>query len=94
MSEPKKTPVNAYRARLKQQGLVRVELHVRRDDAALLRAVAAALTDPRRELETRETLHRQIAMPPIRGLKELLASAPIDGIEFDRPKDFGRETVL
>lgn len=94
MGELKETPTNAYRARLKQKGLVRVELHVRRGDAGLLRAVADALADPRREAEAREILQRQIAGKPSRGLKDLLAAAPIDGIDFDRPKDVGRETVF
>lgn len=90
----KETTTSAYRARLKQKGLVRVELHVRRGDAGLLRAVADALADPRREAEAREILQRQVVGKPLGSLKDLLAAAPIDGIEFDRPRDFGRETAL
>ena len=35
--------VAAYRRRLKRRDVVRVEVHVRKDDAALVRGVAQAL---------------------------------------------------
>lgn len=40
-----------FRRRLKRQGIVRVEVRVRKDDAALLRCVAQALGDPGRQAE-------------------------------------------
>lgn len=88
------TPVTTYRDRMKRQGLVRVEVQVRREYAGLVRDVASALADPEREAETRALLRDRIARHPVPGLKALLASAPLDGIEIDRPRDMGREITL
>jgi ribosomal protein L18E len=41
----------SYRRRLKQQGVARLEVRVRKDDAPLVRNVARALADPRRETQ-------------------------------------------
>jgi len=46
MPSTQRKPVSAYRRRLKRRGVVRVEVHVRKDDAALVRGVAQALSDP------------------------------------------------
>ena len=63
-----------------------------RDDAALLRAVAAALVNPDRAAETRAVLRRSFA--PAVGLKALLTAAPFDGVEFARVRDLGRTIEL
>ena len=94
MATARKTPVTSYRDRMKRQGLVRVEVQVRREYAGLVRDVASALADPAREAETRALLRDRIARHPAIGLKALLASAPLDGIEIDRPRDMGREITL
>ena len=94
MTIARKTPVTTYRDRMKRQGLVRVEVQVRREYAGLVRDVASALGDPEREAETRALLRDRIARYPATGLKALLASAPLDGIEIDRPRDMGREITL
>ena len=47
MPQSKLKSLSAYRRRLKQRGVVRVEVHVRKNDAALVRGVARALCDPR-----------------------------------------------
>lgn len=94
MATARKTPVTTYRDRMKRQGLVRVEVQVRREYAELVRDVASALADPEREAETRALLRDRIARHPAIGLKALLASAPLDGIEIDRPRDIGREITL
>lgn len=94
MATARKTPVTTYRDRMKRQGLVRVEVQVRREYAGLVRDVASALADPEREAETRALLRDRIARQPVPGLKALLASAPLDGIEIDRPRDMGREITL
>jgi len=87
-------PVAAWRQRRQRQGFVRVEVQVRREDAGLVRDVASALGDPAREAETRTILRERISPARVGGLKALLAAAPLDGIDLDRPRDFGRETAL
>ena len=93
MSNTRKTSVRAYRERMNRQGMIRVEVLVRKEYAGLVRGVATALGDPKREVETRQILREQIT-PSGRGLKELLASAPLDGIDVDRLRDFGREVEI
>ena len=88
------SPVTRWRKRRQQQGFVRVEIQVRKEDAALMRDVATALVDPERETETRSILREKIAAPRSGGLKALLASAPLEGIDLERPRDFGRDTGL
>jgi hypothetical protein len=73
---------------------VRVEVTVRKEDAGLLRGVAAALTDPARRAEARALLHQRFAPPQEVSLKALLASAPLDGIDLERDRDIGRDVDL
>jgi hypothetical protein len=73
---------------------VRIEVSIRKEDAPLVRGVAAALADPLRQSEARLLLRRRFAEPPKKGLKALLASAPLDGIDLDRSRDIGRESDL
>jgi hypothetical protein len=77
-----------------RQGLVRVEVNVRREDAGLVRQVAAALSDPERQAEARQLLRRRFVQPPPMSLKALLASAPLDGIDLERARDLGRDVDL
>jgi hypothetical protein len=88
------SPVTQWRKRRQRQGFVRVEVQVRKEDASLVREVASALADPAREVETRSLLRERIATARTGGLKALLASAPLDEIELDRPRDFGREAAF
>ena len=48
MTNPAKSALAGHRARMARRGLVRVEVDVNRDDAGLVRLVAAALSDPAR----------------------------------------------
>jgi hypothetical protein len=50
-----------------------------------------ALSDPSRQTAARKLLRQLFAEPPKVSLKELLASAPLEGIELDRGRDRGRE---
>lgn len=84
----------AYRRRLRQRGVVRVEVQVRKEDAALVRGVALALSDPDREAETRSLLRERFSAADAKGLKALLAAAPLDGIDLTRQRDVGRDVVL
>ncbi len=94
MPDTKTTPLARYRRRIKRQGIVRVEVQVRREDAALVRNVARALGDPEHADMARALLRARFAAAEPKGLKALLASAPLEGIEFDRPRDFGRAIDL
>ncbi|MGK7871137.1 hypothetical protein [Falsiroseomonas sp. E2-1-a20] len=69
-------------------------MQVRGEDAPLVRAIAAALTDPGQAAEARALLLRRFAPEPASSLKELLASAPLDGIDLDHPRDMGRTVEL
>jgi hypothetical protein len=77
-----------------RQGFVRIEVNVRKEDASLVRHVAAALADPARQAAARMLLRQRFAEPPRVSLKALLASAPLDGIDLDRRRDFGRDIDL
>ena len=88
------TPLARHRRRIKRQGMVRVEVKVRKEDAALVRNVARALGDPERADEARALLRRRFADAEPKGLKALLAAAPLEGIELDRSPDLGRPIDL
>ena len=96
MASAEPSPVSRWRKRRRRQGFVRVEIQVRKEDAALVRGVATALGDPERETEIRAVLRERIATPRSGGLKAkaLLASAPLEGIDLERPRDFGRGAAL
>jgi len=85
-----KSSLAKHRARMERRGFVRVEVNVRKEDASLVRRVAAALSDPSRQTEARKLLRQRFVEPPKVSLKALLASAPLDGIDLDRSRDLGR----
>jgi hypothetical protein len=88
------SPVAAHRARRERQGFLRVEVSVHQEDAALVRRLARDLADPASQAETRRFLRAGLEGAPVLSLKALLASAPFDGIEFERDRDFGRDVDL
>jgi hypothetical protein len=94
MSDRTKSSLASHRARMARRGFVRVEVNVSRDDANLVRHVAAALSDPARQAAARMLLRQRFVEPPKVGLKALLASAPLEGIDLDRGVDLGREVDL
>jgi hypothetical protein len=51
-----------YRRRLKERGITRLELHVRKSDIALMRAIVAALGDRKRSGSARALLREHF--PP------------------------------
>lgn len=83
-----------WRKRQAELGFVRVEVQVRKEDANLVREIASALGDPARHDAACATLRQHITRQPSKSFKELLSSAPLEGIELDRPRDFGREIDL
>jgi hypothetical protein len=49
--------------------VVRLEVHVRKDDAALVRGIVKALADPEREGEARALLRERFGAGKAKGLK-------------------------
>jgi hypothetical protein len=94
MSGRGKSSLVSHRARMARRGFVRVEVNVSKDDASLVRHVAAALSDPARQAAARVLLRQRFVEPPKVSLKALLASAPLEGIDMDRSVDLGREVDL
>ena len=60
---------------------------IHRMHAWLVRQVA-------READTRALLRRRFAAPRAKGLKALLAAAPLEGIDLERARDTGRPLDL
>lgn len=94
MTASQKKALTAHRRRLKRRGIKRLEIHVRKDDAALIRGVAQALADPAREADTRALLRKRFAGALAKGLKALLAAAPLEGIDLTRDRDGERDVAL
>ena len=89
-----RTAIAVHRERRKQQGFVRLELQVRKEDAPLLRSVAGALADTARAAASRALLREHFVARKAKGLKALLAAAPLAGIDLDRSDDREREVEL
>lgn len=94
MRKVQESAIANFRNRMKRQGVVRVEVYVRKDDASLVRNMAKALADPSRESDTRAMLREQFGETRGLGLKALLAAAPIEGMSHDRRWDKGRMVEL
>jgi hypothetical protein len=94
MAKNDPSPITQWRKRRERLGFVRVEVQVRKEDAGLVREIASALGDPAREADTRAVLRERIGARRAGRLKALLAAAPLDGIELERPRDLGRESAL
>jgi hypothetical protein len=94
MSTSQRRAVARHRERLERQGIVRLEVQVRKPDVPLLRSVVAALADPTREAETRALLRERFSPQPAIDLKALLAAAPLEGIDLERQDDLGRTVEL
>jgi hypothetical protein len=94
MTAPQRKAVARHRKRLRRQGLVRLEVQALRGDAALIRRIASAL---RRDVEgsgIRAHLNQAIGGEGPPGLKALLASAPLEGVELERSRTLPRRTDL
>ena len=91
MRSPAGKAVAEHRKRLKQRGLVRIELRAPKEDAPLLREIGGALADPARAARTRTVLRELVAVYHAKGFKELLAAAPLEGVDLERNPDTGRE---
>lgn len=88
------TALEKHRTRQKALGRARVEVQVAQDDVALVRRIAAALNDPLRGDETRRILRTRFGQPHAKGLKALLAAAPLEGLDLERVRDPDRAVDL
>lgn len=80
------------RVRAPRRGLVRLEVQVPRQDAPLVRALAALLRDGRPEAAQRGRQELNALLrtaSEVSRLKELLAAAPLEGVEFQRSRETG-----
>jgi hypothetical protein len=90
MVKAQRKAVNRFRKRLKRQGMARVEINVRKYDAMLVRNVVRALSSPEQQQTARALLREHFGSRRTEGLKALLASAPLEGLDLSRERDFGR----
>ena len=91
MADSHRKALSNHRKRLKRRGIARLEVRVKQDDVALVKSVVEALADPAREGEARARLREQFGAARANGFKALLASAPLEGIDLRRERDFGRD---
>lgn len=91
MVKAQRKAINRFRKRLKRQGMARVEVNVRKDDAMLVRNMVRALSSPEQEQAARALLREHFGGKPAGGLKALLAAAPLEGLDLSRERDFGRD---
>ena len=94
MSSSQRKALANHRRRLKRRGVVRIELQVLKDDAALVRGVAQALADPEQADDARALLRDRFGAGGAKGLKALLAAAPLEGVDLSRHRDLGRDIDL
>ena len=92
MTPSQKKAVARHRERQLNKGIVRLEINVPEHDRGLLRALAAELRAGGTIAgRIRNTLQSALAHKQKVSFKELLESAPMEGIEFERSRDPGRE---
>lgn len=93
---PKNRPsaLQQYRVRQKGAGFARVEVKVRREDAALVRDIAQRLSNPRTEVGMRLALNACLDRATLPSLKDHLCTQPFDELEFERSDDPGRTIAL
>lgn len=94
MPKSRISPLTSYRTRMKRKGMVRVEVQVGKKDASLVRKLASALTDDAHAPSVRSLLQQHFSKAERPRLKDLLAAAPLEGIELIRDPDFGRDVEL
>ena len=90
MSTSREKAVQNHRRRLKERGLKRVEVAAAETDAALIRKLAKVLRGEGTSAEKARQRMSEIVAATGPGLKDLLASAPLEGIRITRSRDPGR----
>ena len=94
METSRNRAVKRYRERLEREGWVRCEVKIPQEDVALIRGVAAVLSDPNRGVAARTLLRAHFVDSSSPSLKALLAAAPLEGIDIERSADPGRVPEL
>ncbi len=95
MSTPQRKAVARHRRRQRRQGLMRLEVQVSRDDAPLIKRIARALRgDLREATSVRARVNKAIETEGVSGLKELLAAAPLAGVNLARRRTPARPVDL
>ena len=90
----KSSALQQFRARQKREGMARVELQVRREDAVLMRHIARDMTDPDRAAATRQALQACINRNAPASLKDHLLLPAIGELDLVRSADTGRAVDL
>jgi len=92
MTPSQKKAVARHRERQQQKGNVRVEVNVPEHDRGLLRAVAAELRlGGSTAARVRQALQTALADKRPPSFKQMLESAPLEGVELERSRDPGRD---
>lgn len=86
MRSGSKEAAERYRGKIAGEAWIRCAARVRR--------VVAALSGPERRAAVHDWLRKCFRQTPNPSLKRLLASAPLEGIDIERPHDSGREVKL
>jgi len=96
MGRSQKKAVRRYRARQKENGMVRVEVNVPEHDSQLIRDLAARLrAGGRRAERTRSVLESIFSPWAGMSLKELIENAPpMDDLDLERSKELPRDIDL
>lgn len=95
MTPAQKKAVSRYRKRQERKGISRVEISVPDSDKELLKQTAANLRAGGKIAEQTRAALRSV-LNPYEGmsLKELLESAPLEGLELERSKETARDIDL
>jgi hypothetical protein len=85
-----------HRRNLKRRGILRVEVQASPADAGLLRSAARVLSSNSADAARVRRLLREALGPELGALdlKELIESAPLEGIDLTRRKDLPRDVAL
>ena len=85
-----------HRRNLKKRGILRVEVQASPADAGLLRSTARVLRSNSADAARVRRLLREALGPEVGSvdLKQLIESAPLEGIDLTRSKDLPRDVEL
>lgn len=95
MSSAQKKAIENHRKRQLENGIVRMEINIPEADRELMRKAAANLRAGGQIAEnTRAALGSIVNPYEGMSLKELLESAPLEGLDLERSDETGREIVF
>jgi hypothetical protein len=95
MNTSQRKAVSRHRKRQKEKGMVRMEVSVPDSDRELIRQTAANLRAGGELAEkTRDALSSVLNPYEGMNLKELIESAPLEGLELERSKETWRDIEL